>query len=283
MNKVLLLSGAGGFLGKAVQRAASARPDIALRPVSRLEPEAADWPEAGAAARAAFLHLGWPSLGHFSAQGSGTEDPEEWQSFRHLTGELAHRCASAGIPFFQVGSGVERYAGEGGPLGEPYATYARRKAEIWDLVRGICAERSARLRVHFVFGPEEAAGRLIPAAIKAAQAGEPFPMGALERRRHWAHVDDVAAGLLDAVFAQSPENWDICGPETVSFTDIVRLVSEAVGEPLEPVLPAKPPADATCPVIAAENPAPFLHGDMGGLTDLGRKLQHYAEQLLRSR
>lgn len=282
METILLLTGASGFIGRAVARAAatSGQRVIALdrkRAPALVKEARAAYPDRPIS----LLHLAWPSLRRYSARaGPAGDDDREWRAFLDWQGALARAAADARVAFFQAGSGVEPYALCAPPqLGEPYLGYARRKEEAWRAVKAEPALSASRLRIHFVFGPGEADGRLAPAAIRACRKGAPFEIGALTRMRRWLHVDDLAAGLLRAVAAEKPQNWDICGTVPISFSQLLDLVESAVGAKLALVDPAKPPADAGCPDMAPENLAPFLPQDAGGVENLRVRLHDYVRYL----
>ncbi|NWG45400.1 MAG: NAD(P)-dependent oxidoreductase [Alphaproteobacteria bacterium] len=192
---------------------------------------------------------------------------------------VCRAAAGAGVPVFCVGSGIERYAVEGGTLGEPYAGYARRKAALWARVGAIAGGRAWRLRVHFLFGPGEAPHRFVPAAFRAAETASPFALGRPERRRHWLHVDDAARGLLEAAFHEDPQDWDIVGPSAVSFGELAALIEGVAGRRLQRVEPDPPPADNACALVEPENPARFLPSDWGSGPHLEARLADYHRSL----
>ncbi len=286
LNTLLLVSGGNGFIGRAVlsQAKQSADVDAVALPREGAPAAVAKVREANPGRRIALVNLAWPSLRRYSAEGAGGDDAtDEWPAFRDYARALARAAAENDVRFFQVGSGLERYALADPPeIGEPYQTYARRKEEIWRLVSAASEINAWRLRVHFVFGPGEAPGRIVPAAIAACQSGEAFPIGALERRRCWLYVDDLASGLIAAAISDRPENWDICGRTAISFAELCALIEQAVSAPLNTTEITGKIADASCLLIEPEHPAPFLSPDAGAPESLGKRLTEYADFLTTS-
>ncbi len=283
MEKIVLLTGSGGFVGKAVMRCADIDKALSVRPLARKKTaeQIAAAREAHPEAQISILNLAWPSLQQYSAsleQESG--DDREWQSFSAWITLLVNAALRANARFFQIGSGIEPFAlGKTPVIGEPYLSYARRKDEIWRQVDNALPDASWRLRLHFLFGPGEAGHRFIPAAIRAFRNGETFAIGAPERQRCWLHVDDAAQGLLAAVSSATPENWDICGATPVSFTDLLTLIGEVTGGAAKIDTTARDVADASCLVAAPTKLAPFLPVGLGGQDNLKARLSDYIQLL----
>lgn len=283
VEKIVLLTGSGGFVGKAVLRCAVAAAELLVKPIARGEAAAQILaaPRAYPGAQISVLNLAWPSMQQYSA--SSREhggDDDAWGIYTTWLSSLIDAAAQAKVRFFQIGSGIEPYAlGKAHSIGEPYLTYARRKNEIWRQVEKALPDASWRLRLHFLFGPDEAAHRFIPAAIRAFKTGGSLTIGAPERQRCWLHVDDAARGLLAAVASDAPESWDICGSMPVSFADLLALIREATGGAAHFEPPARDIADAACLVAAPTKLAPFMPDGVGGLDNLRKRLKSYTQEL----
>ncbi len=283
VEKIVLLTGSDGFVGKAVLRCADAAVELLVSPLAREEAA----PQILAAARAhpgaqiSVLNLAWPSMRQFSASLSGQRgNIHQWRTYKTWLSSLLEAAAQAKVRFFQIGSGIEPYAlGEAQIIGEPYLSYARHKDEIWRQVEKALPDASWRLRLHFLFGPDEAPHRLFPAAIHAFKTGGSLTIGGLERRRCWLHVDDAARGLLAAAASDAPESWDICGSMPVSFAELLTLIGEATDGAARIESPARDIADAACLVAAPTKLAPFMPDGVGGLDNLRERLRAYAQEL----
>ena len=227
------------------------------------------------------VNLAWPSLGQYSASAqTKTDGADEWRDYCSWVETLAEAAAENRCRFFQIGSGVEAYAeGPAPQIGDPYLTYARRKADIWKRVCERMPDAAWRLRLHFLFGPGEAAHRFVPSAIKAARNGETFRLGAPTRQRHWLHIDDAAHGMMQAITATDPDNWDICGRAPVSFGDLASLAGAAVGKALNLEQDDGNLPDATLAHLAPSNLAPFMPDGIGEQDNLRSRLKEYAGTL----
>lgn len=214
------------------------------------------------------VHAAWPS-----------NDPASWAPFRDWSLSLRESSANRGARFVALGSGVEACADHPG-LKEPYRTYAQRKLELRQALRAQNPEAVTWLRLHFLFGPGERPSRLVPAAIRAALAGDEFICGSLERRRRWLHVDDQADYL--GRFLRSPQegDWDIAGRHDVSFRDLLVLVGRATGRKLQVKESDAPAPDSELPVIVPERMASVVPADAGEPATLLQRLKEYSAQLV---
>ena len=283
MEKVVLVTGAGGFVGQSVLRQGGFLQDLKIVPLAR-ERAAQQVLEARKNARnveISLLNLAWPSLQRFSASaGAGHDTDEEWQRYERWLDELVVAAAETKIRFFQIGSGIERYAKTDPPeLSDPYLTYARRKEAAWRRVESTMPAESWQLLLHFVFGVGESAGRIVPSAIRACSRGEPITVSAPSRKRCWLSIDDAARGLLTAAVHSQPEHWDICGSNPVSFDQLFELIGEATGRTASIAATENVVADANCPLVAPVNPAPFIRKGAGEPNDLRSRLIEYAQFL----
>ena len=283
MKKIVLLTGSGGFVGSAVLRRADEFGDLLIRPLKRswaakqVKAARREYP----AAQISLLNLAWPSMTQYSAsRGEPEGDDLEWRAFRAWLSGLIEAAAQTDARFFHIGSGIEPFAlGKTPVIGEPYLGYARRKDQIWRQVKTALPGASWRLRLHFLFGPGEAAHRFIPAAIRAFRNNASLEMGAPDRRRCWMHVDDAARGLVMAASETNPENWDICAASPVSFDQLLALIEEVTGGVAEIRAPERDIADADCLVAAPTKLAPFLPVGVGEVDDLRKRLKDYAQAL----
>lgn len=217
---------------------------------------------------AIVVHAAWPS-----------NDAESWKPFREWSLGLSESSADRGARFVALGSGVEACAGHPG-LKEPYKTYAQLKEELREALRAQNPKTVSWLRLHFMFGPGERPSRLVPAAIRAALAGDEFICGSLDRRRRWLHVDDQADYL--SRFLKSPRDgiWDIAGRHDVSFRDLLALVGRATGRKLQVKESDAPAPDSELPVIVPERIASVVPADAGEPDSLLERLKAYSAQLV---
>jgi nucleoside-diphosphate-sugar epimerase len=279
----IFITGADGFIGRAMRRLGQAGAAEVV-PLRRTEEPDAIARRLGERDGAVLLHLAWPDLqGSASGAGAAVGGEGGWRSFVDWSVGLREACARAGAPFIGVGSGVEAYVrpdsdpdpDPGSGLGEPYLSYAGRKTDLRQALSA--AGPISWVRLHFLFGPGEAARRIVPSAIRASLDGTAFVCGDRDRRRHWLHVDDLAAGL--ASFAATPQTgvWDLAGGQALSFDELFALVERATGRPLILATAEKATADGRLKLIAPSNPAPNLHAQAGCPGNLLDRLTEYVQ------
>jgi nucleoside-diphosphate-sugar epimerase len=90
------------------------------------------------------------------------------------------------------------------------------------------------VRIFNTYGPRMNAddGRVVPAFIKAALAGEPIPIhGDGLQTRSFCYVSDLVEGLLNVALDDSAagEVFNVGNPHEITVLDLARLVSRATG------------------------------------------------------
>jgi nucleoside-diphosphate-sugar epimerase len=99
------------------------------------------------------------------------------------------------------------------------------------------------------YGPYQPEQTLIPSAIKAALAGQDFPMTAGTPQRDWIHVADVAAGFTAMIDAPLPPGTTI-ELGTGQLTSVAAVVEQVYalankgGRPQIGLLPSRPGEEA---------------------------------------
>ncbi len=127
--------------------------------------------------------------------------------------------------------------------------YAASKLAAWDFCRTLANLHGwpiAGAMIFQCYGPGQPDHLLVPAAVRAALAGEDFPMTSGEQARDWIYVDDVVRGLRAA--AESPTlpagtTVDLGTGQATRVVDVVRLIYElsgSAGRPLPGALPDRP-------------------------------------------
>jgi nucleoside-diphosphate-sugar epimerase len=125
--------------------------------------------------------------------------------------------------------------------------YAASKGAAWQFCRFFARARRQPIHGAMIFqayGPGQAAKALVPAALRAALAGEDFPMTGGEQQRDWIYVGDVAAGLA-AMLAQGEAlppgtTAELGGGRPVSVAAVVNEIYDLVGGPGRPAPGALP-------------------------------------------
>ena len=95
---------------------------------------------------------------------------------------------------------------------DPFNAYAASKVAAWAFGRMYWRAHGLPVvtaRPFQVYGPRQPHRTLVPAAIRAALAGEDFPMTPGEQKRDFIYVDDVVEGLLASAAAPGVEGESI--------------------------------------------------------------------------
>ncbi|MDY6874976.1 MAG: NAD(P)-dependent oxidoreductase [Chloroflexota bacterium] len=128
---------------------------------------------------------------------------------------------------------------------DPFNAYAASKVAAWAFGRMYWRAHGlpvVTVRPFQVYGPGQPSHTLIPAAIRAALAGENFPMTPGEQKRDFIYVEDVVEGMMTA--AQAPgiegQSLDLGTGQTHTVRHAVEhiwTITEARGHILAGALP----------------------------------------------
>ncbi len=115
--------------------------------------------------------------------------------------------------------------------------YAASKSAAWAVAEMLHRTKGlplVGLMLYQVYGPGQAAGALVPSAVRAALAGEHFPMTHGRQVRDWVYVDDVIDAFVAAARAEGAagRTFEIGAGEGASLYEVVECIwhiVEAVG------------------------------------------------------
>ncbi len=135
--------------------------------------------------------------------------------------------------------------------------YAASKAAAWNFCEMYGRTQQWPIHAAMIFqayGPGQTERNLIPAAIRAARAGEDFPMSSGGQKRDWIYIDDVRAGLAAMLDADLPPavTLDLGSGVLTSVADVAAQIYEIAGgngRPRPGLLPDRP---GEAPVQAAD-------------------------------
>lgn len=130
---------------------------------------------------------------------------------------------------------------------EALNVYAASKAAAWQFCRMFHRTEGwpiIGVMPFQVYGPGQPVRSVLGAALRAALAGENFPMTDGEQRRDWVYIEDIVTGLLAAACANglAGQTVELGTGVATSVRAVVSRVFELVGlgRPLIGVLPRRP-------------------------------------------
>lgn len=254
MSRRVLVTGAGGFLGRAVAELCLRAGDQVQTISRRVHPEVAElgvaWTEGDLADAAAVRRAaeGCDLVIHVAAR------PGAWGPFREYyatnvlgTRNILQACRTLGIPdlvFTSTPSVVSRgvdlcFVDESLPYPDSYlAAYPQTKALA---EREVCAAadptlRTVALRPHLVWGPRDHS--LLPRLVHRARRGRLRRVGAVEKLIDVTYIEDAARAHLDAATALQTNTRRVSGKaffissgQAVGNWTMIDSLLAAAGEP----------------------------------------------------
>lgn len=247
--KRVLVTGGSGFIGRhalaplaaaghevhAVARGPGAeQPGVTWHPVELLAPGAAERLVVDIAPTD-LLHLAW-----YAEHGKFWTSPENvrWveatlallRAFAAAGGRRAVLAGTCAEYDWTVGDGT---FAEDAPLA-PATLYGAAKRGLHEVAAPF-AERAgfalAWCRVFFVYGADEAPGRLFASVAGALLAGEPARTTDGAQVRDFLHVDDVGAAFAALVDADATGAVNIASGEGVAVREAITEIGRAAGRP----------------------------------------------------
>jgi nucleoside-diphosphate-sugar epimerase len=160
----------------------------------------------------------------------------------HGTLNLLHACFAEPAPVQQFITA--RTPGER----EAMNVYAASKTAVWQFCRMYAHTQGWPIHGAMIFqayGPGQPENAFIPAALRAALAGQDFPMTAGTQARDWIYAADVAAGLGAILGADLDpgETIELGTGRATPLVEVAEMIYELVGRggrPSPGALPSRP-------------------------------------------
>lgn len=160
----------------------------------------------------------------------------------HGTLNLLHACFAETAPVQQFITA--RTPGER----EAMNVYAASKTAVWQFCRMYARTQGWPIHGAMIFqayGPGQPENAFIPSALRAALAGQDFPMTAGSQARDWIYAADVAAGFSAMLGAdlEPGETIELGAGTATPLLQVAELIYEVVGRggrPFPGALPNRP-------------------------------------------
>lgn len=269
-NRCVLVTGASGFVGRAVlpRLAASgyevhvvthtsAAPDLPGVRAHRLDLLDASATEAlaGAVRPSHLLHLAWY-----------TTPQRYWSSARNLDWVEASlrllRCfAAAGGERVVVAGTCAEYDLTGGRCSE--TTTPRRPASLYGVCKNALFEMAttharsaghslAWARLFHPYGPAERPERLVPSVVRNLLAHRPVELSHGRQERDFVFVEDVARALVRLLDSELEGAVNIGSGEATSVRSVVAAIADRIDAPADVHFGAREAGDDGPPLIVAD-------------------------------
>jgi nucleoside-diphosphate-sugar epimerase len=116
---------------------------------------------------------------------------------------------------------------------EPRSVYGAAKASFHQLLRSSLAPTGMAVswaRIFNVTGPGEHPNRLLPYVARSVLAGREVPLTSGTQVRDFLHVDDVADGLVQVLYAARPGAYNVCSGRGVPLSQVLTELAQALGD-----------------------------------------------------
>lgn len=257
----ILVTGARGFLASSLRERLTEE-GAEVHALSRADSSGPGWwqgslAEADAASRL-FAQIRPDVVFHLAGDVGADPGVERVRpTFESLLGSTVNALAAAlesGCRRVVLAASLTEPDDESGPA-TPASPYAAAKwaasgyGRMFQLLYGL---EVVSVRPFMVYGPGQAADKLIPSVIGAFGAGEVPQLSSGRTGADWVYVDDVVDGLVAAarVPYPGPAPIDLGSGELVSIRDVVELIRELIGTEVEPRFGARPDRPFERPRVA---------------------------------
>lgn len=232
-GRVVLVTGAGGFLGRAVV-ARLERLGARVEALGRGDADLSD----REAVRRRLEGLAPDGVVHLAADTDRTRDAGRLGDLARInTWGTLHllQALPAGTPFVHTGT-LDEYGAGPAPFREDQGRAPNSPYALSKMAAGyLCTSHGGtHVPLSLLYGPGQGSGFLVPQLLEALRTGAPLPMseGAQERDFLWVH--EAAEGLVRLLAAPEAAGRvvNLCTGVGTGLRDLVALLGEAAGRPV---------------------------------------------------
>jgi len=230
----ILVTGAGGFIGRSVVRRLLERGEAPLVLAHRWQGPQGLESLLPTGDIDACIHLGW-----YADTRDYLVNASENRRCLQDSLDLVERLGGHGCQSLVVAGTSAEYATSDSAFSEdapvnPWSVYGAAKASLHQFLRSSLVPPGMVVswgRIFNVAGPGEDPNRLLPQVARSVLAGREISLTAGTQVRDYLHVDDVAEGLVQAMYAARPGAYNISSGRGVPLSQILTELARLVGDP----------------------------------------------------
>jgi len=116
----------------------------------------------------------------------------------------------------------------------PWSVYGAAKASLHQLLRSSLAPAGMLVswaRIFNVTGPGEDPNRLLPYVARTVLAGREVALTSGTQVRDYLHVDDVAGGLVQALYARRSGTYNVSSGQGAPLSQVLTELAQSLGDP----------------------------------------------------
>lgn len=230
----VLVTGGGGFIGRSVVRRLVGRGETPIVLPHRWEGPKGLESLLPAGGFDGCIHLGWyaDNRDYLVNVAENRRSLQDSLDLVELLGERG--CESLVV----AGTSAEYATSDRAHSEEaqvaPWSVYGAAKASLHYFLRSSLAPTGMVVswaRIFNVTGPGEDPNRLLPHVALSVLAGREVPLTAGTQIRDFLHVDDVADGLVQALYAARPGAYNVSSGRGARLSRVLTELAQELGDP----------------------------------------------------
>lgn len=230
----VLVTGGAGFIGRSVTRRLMERGETPVVMAHRWQGRNGLESVLPAGSVDGCIHLGWYAdtrdcLTNVAENRRSLQDSLDLVEFLSV-----RRCRSLVVAGTAAEYAIsDREVTENAPVA-PVSVYAAAKVSFHQFLRSSLAPTGMAVswgRIFNVTGPGEDPHRLLPHVARSVLAERAVSLTSGTQVRDFLHVDDVADGLVQALYAARPGSYNVSSGRGASLREILTELAQALGDP----------------------------------------------------